>query len=87
MPPLFASYSSLNATRLMSPEVDALIAEAMATGDDVARWELLVEAERAAMAQWILVPVAVAHSNLVFNTEHASIGTRADGSIDVTTLQ
>ncbi len=87
IPPLFASVSPLNVTRLVSTEVDALIAEAMTTGDDEARWKLLADAESAALAQWTVIPVATAHNGLVQRAQDSPLAVRPDGSIDVTSLE
>ena len=87
IPPLLASYSGLNVTRLVSPEVDALIAEALLTEDDLARWDLLAAAESAALAQWTVIPIAVAHNGLVQRPGSFDIAVRGDGSIDVSSLE
>ena len=87
IPPLFASVSPLNVTRLVSTEVDNLIAEAMTTGDDAARWRLLADAEGAALAQWTVIPVATAHNGLIQRAQGSPLVVRPDGSIDVTSLE
>jgi ABC-type transport system substrate-binding protein len=84
--PLFASYSPLNITRFVSPEVDDLLQEAATTSDDVQRWDLLSQAHQAALARWTVIPVAVAHNGLVQSPGTDPIALRPDGSIDTKSL-
>ena len=84
--PMFASYSSLNVSRLVSPEVDDLLLAASLTADDNDRWDLLAEAQMAALARWSIVPVAVAQNGLVQSPDVDPIGLRPDGSIDTLSL-
>lgn len=84
--PLFGSSSFFNVTRLVSPEVDDLLAQAAITADDRSRWDLLNRAEQVALSQWIAIPVAVARNSLVQSDDIASLPIRPDGSIDVAGL-
>lgn len=83
VPPLLRSGSPANGLGLASPEVDRLIDQASRTGDDQARWTLLNRAHETALARHQVLPLAVAASTLVTDSQAAGLVVRADGSIDI----
>lgn len=87
VPALFASGSPLNVTRLVSEEVDDLLDLAALTADDNERWELLSQAHEAALAQWVAIPVAVAHNGLVQSPDIDHLSVRPDGSLDASSIK
>ncbi|MCP3991460.1 MAG: hypothetical protein GY724_20470 [Actinomycetia bacterium] len=87
IPQLFASDSPTNLLGFDSAEVDDLIARAAMTADDTARWRLLIEAQRLAMNEGHILPLAVAKSQLVVAPQASALIVRADGSIDIEASQ
>lgn len=87
LPPLLAVDSPANVARIDSPTVTALLDRAAVTADDEARWAILEQAHRAALDEAKILPVAYSTSLLVTTSEMAGLAIRADGSIDLETVQ
>lgn len=87
LPPLLAVDSPANIAKIASPEVAELLDEAAVTGDDEARWDLLDQAHRAALAEALILPVAGSTSIMVTQPEVRGMAVRADGSIDLDSTQ
>jgi ABC-type transport system substrate-binding protein len=83
VPQLFGSGSPTNTVGYDSAEVDDLIAQASVTSDDDARWLLLIEAQRLALEEGRILPLAVAKSHLVVAPQASALIVRADGSLDI----
>jgi ABC-type oligopeptide transport system substrate-binding subunit len=73
-------------TQFVSAEVDDLILRAASTAEDELRWDLLRQAEQAALSQWTVMPVVAAHNGLVQRRSDSPLVVRADGSIDASGL-
>lgn len=86
IPPLLREDSPANVARFASIEIEELITEAASTGDDGARWSLLEEAHRLALAEAKVLPVAASAGTLVVRPELSGITIRADGSLDLETF-
>lgn len=86
LPPLLGARSPANVARVGSSEIEGLLADAARTADDETRWELLDRAHRLALAQAQILPVSVSTSTLVVAPEAARPAVRADGSIDLETM-
>lgn len=83
IPPLLRPDSPANIARIQSASVADLLASAAVTGDDKQRWALLAEAERLALADALIVPMAVSASQLRLAPNAGAVVVRADGSLDL----
>mgnify|MGYP003549482195 CR=1 FL=1 len=81
--PLLYSQSAANLLGMQTGVVDALIEEASRTGPDQARWALLAEAEREAMALHQVLPLTAAASGLVTAPQAAGLVVGPDGSLAI----
>ncbi|MGF1599985.1 MAG: ABC transporter substrate-binding protein [Acidimicrobiales bacterium] len=83
VPHVFGSESPANGTGVASERVDELIDRAAAIEDDGARWAVLADAHRQAMAEGLVVPLVAAPSTLVAAPQAQYLVVRADGSLDI----
>ncbi|MEM9564522.1 MAG: ABC transporter substrate-binding protein [Actinomycetota bacterium] len=83
LPPLLGADSPANVARIADPEVGSLLERAARTADDEDRWELLRLAERSALEEGTLLPVAASGSTLVVSSAESGPVIRADGSLDL----
>ncbi len=87
LPPLLTAGSPANVAKIDVPAVADLLSRASVTADDEARWALLDQAHRLAMAENLLLPIAGPTSTLVRGPRAAALAVRADGSIDLETIR
>ncbi len=83
VPPLLRADSPANVARFESPRIQELLDSAARTGDDEARWDLLDEAHRLALAEAKVLPVAVSTGTMVLAPGLAGVVIRADGTLDL----
>jgi ABC-type transport system substrate-binding protein len=83
IPPLLTVDSPLNIARAQSAEVADLLATAAVTADDDTRWELLSQAERLALADALIIPLANSISSLDVADDAGGLVVRSDGSLDL----
>ncbi len=83
LPALLAAESPANAARIDSSVVEDLLARAAVTADDATRWDLLAEAQEAALAEATLLPMAASASVLLLGPGEGDIAVRPDGSLDL----
>ena len=83
IPPVLRVDSAANIARIQSAPIADILAVAAVTGDDRARWALLAEAERTALADALILPIATSTSDLALAATAADLVVRADGSLDL----
>lgn len=85
VPPLLTVDSPANVARVDSPTVAALLQQASVTPDDAQRWDILDQAQRAALEEGLILPVAGSASMLHQPPHAPMLVIRADGSLDLET--
>lgn len=80
---MLAGDSASNVLGYRSSQIDELLAEAAVTVDDEARWALLADAHRLAIADARALPLGAALSQLVVAPQAVGLTLRADGSLDL----
>ena len=80
--PLFRSDSLDNLVGLSSPQVDALLAQARATGDPTAAGAAWASAEQQVLAAAVVIPIAQFRSQVVVSKRVLGLATAVDGTVD-----
>ncbi len=83
VPALFDGTSETNGSGAASLGVEELLTQAAATADDQARWDLLNQAQTAAIELGLVAPLGYGKSRLVTASGEGELVQRADGSIDL----
>ena len=79
-------FGTANRGRFSDPTVDALLDKALATGDDKAREQILIEATRAAMAEIPFIPLHI-QKNIWAMRASMAYAARADEETHVQDLR